>query len=288
MDRRSRICWIDGAVGPRFVLVTRPVVVGSIALSFHRAAAAVVQRILEKHGHDVVVVEAAHEELFARQARGEIDVLVSAWLPSSHGSYLAPYRDRVRVLSPLYDPYCIWAVPPYVPVESVTDLVAPEIAERMTRVITGINAGAGISRFSARMVVDYGLDRRGYSFVPGPEAAFVERVERGVAAGEWFVIPLWRPQQLNRRHGLRAIDEPKGLLGGVDAACPVVTEEAFARIGSAAMTELDALRLGNDGVEEIDTLITVEGLAPLSAADRFLAAHRPAGKPGADGCRPRV
>src|SRR5882757_1452612 len=268
MGRRSRICWIDGAVGPRFVLVNRPVVVGVIALSFHRAAAAVVQRVLGKHSHEVVVVEAAHEELFARQALGEIDVLVSAWLPSSHGSYLEPYRDRVRVLSPLYDPYCVWAVPSYVPVRSVADLVAPEVAGRMTRAITGINPGAGISRFSARMVVDYGLDDLGYSFVPGPETAFVERVERGVAAAEWFVIPLWRPQYLNPRHGLRELEEPKGLLGGVDAACPVVTEEAFARIGSAAMTELDAVRLGNDGVEELDTLITVEGLTPLHAADR--------------------
>ncbi|MBB5926668.1 hypothetical protein [Streptomyces echinatus] len=40
----------------------------------------------------------------------------------------------------------------------------------MTKVIDGINPGAGISRFSARMVRDYGLERHGYTYVPGTSA----------------------------------------------------------------------------------------------------------------------
>ncbi|MCZ9336884.1 glycine/betaine ABC transporter substrate-binding protein, partial [Streptomyces sp. TRM76130] len=83
----------------------------------------------------------------------------------------------------------------------------------MTTTIRGINPGAGISRFSARMVREYGLDRAGYGFVPGSESEFVARVDRGVADREWFVVPLWRPQYLNRLHGLRSLTEPKGLLG---------------------------------------------------------------------------
>ncbi|WP_436765551.1 glycine betaine ABC transporter substrate-binding protein [Streptomyces sp. URMC 123] len=229
--------------------------VGSIALSFHRATAAVVRQILEAHGHTVTGVEAPHERLFALQAAGEVDILVSAWLPSSHGAYLAPYRERVRVLPPLYDPYCLWAVPPYVPadaVREVADLARPEVAARFTRVIDGINPGAGISRFSARMVGAYGLDRHGYRFVPGTEAGFVERVERGIAAREWFVIPLWRPQYLNLRHGLRPLDEPMGLLGTVDAACPVVRLDALPRIHPQALARLTTLWLGNEGVERLD------------------------------------
>lgn len=258
-------------------MATRPygadLVLGNIALSFHRAAAAVVHRILIDAGHRVRTVEAPHEELFARQATGEIDVLCSAWLPASHGRYLAPYRDRVRVLAPHYEPYCIWAVPPYVPqdeVAQVSDLMRPSVAERMTLNIDGINPGAGISRFSAEMVIRYGLDRLGYSFRPGTERSFVDRVERGIATGEWFVVPIWRPQYLNLQHGLRPLLEPLGLLGGTDAAGVIVTHQALERISAPTLSRLESTHLGNNGVEEVDRLISVEGLTPQEAADRYL------------------
>ncbi|MFF3559649.1 hypothetical protein ACFYXS_06370 [Streptomyces sp. NPDC002574] len=35
------------------------------------------------------------------------------------------------------------------------------------------------------------------------------------------------------------------------------------------------LHVGNDGIEEIDTLINVSGMSPLRAADRYLADHHP-------------
>jgi ABC-type proline/glycine betaine transport system substrate-binding protein len=38
------------------------------------------------------------------------------------------------------------------------------------RLIRGINPGAGISRFSAAMVVEYGLGAAGYEFRTGTEA----------------------------------------------------------------------------------------------------------------------
>jgi len=252
------------------------ITVGAIALSFHRAAAAVARRVLEAHGHRVETIEAPHEQMFRLQASGQVDVLISAWLPSSHDTYLSGYRDRARVLAPHYNPYCVWAVPPYVPADQVSevgDLAKPEVKARMTPLIDGINPGAGISRFSAAIVTAYGLDRIGYRFAPGTEAGFITRVEQGIAAREWFVIPLWRPQFLNRRHGLRPLTEPKGLLGTVDAASPVVHEAALDRIRPEALARLDQLRLGNDGVEELDVWINADGLTPLQAADRFLAAR---------------
>ncbi|MFC9286017.1 glycine betaine ABC transporter substrate-binding protein [Streptomyces sp. NPDC057052] len=252
------------------------VTVGNIALSFHRAVAAVTRRVLEAHGHRVKSAEAPHEQLFRLQEEGSIDVLVSAWLPSSHDTYLSRYSDQVQVLTPHYHPYCVWAVPPHVSdeeVQEVADLARPEIAARMTTAVDGINAGAGISRFSARMVREYGLDRLGYTFTPGSESGFVSRVERGIAAQEWFVIPLWRPQYLNRLYELRPLREPKGLLGSMDDASPVVRRDALDRIHPDALARLDSLRLGNEGVEEVDVLINVDGLTPLQAADRYLADH---------------
>ncbi|MFJ3498483.1 glycine betaine ABC transporter substrate-binding protein [Streptomyces sp. NPDC086091] len=115
---------------------------GTIGLPFHRAA---VRRGLEAYGHPVTEVKAPHEERFRLQAAGEADVLVSAWPPSRRGDCLSAYQDRASVLAANYEPYRIWAVPPYVPAQdvvAVADLARPEVAARTTHVIDGINPGA--------------------------------------------------------------------------------------------------------------------------------------------------
>ena len=44
--------------------MNKPIRLGHIDLSFHQASAAVVQAILEAHGHEVVVSAYPHEEMF--------------------------------------------------------------------------------------------------------------------------------------------------------------------------------------------------------------------------------
>lgn len=83
--------------------------------------------------------------MFGLLGRGDIDLLVLAWLPASHGGYLRPIADKVRKLAILYKPYCIWGVPDDVPsgaVSSVQDLLKPAVLKQMDRDIQGINPGA--------------------------------------------------------------------------------------------------------------------------------------------------
>lgn len=242
--------------------------VGHIDLSFHDAAAREVEKILRTHGHAIERSAAPHEEMFRRMGRGEIDVLVSAWLPSSHGAYLAPFQNAVSKITVLYEPCCIWGVPDYVPseaVNSVADLLREPALERMERLIQGINPGAGISRFSRAIVAEYGLDAAGYKFRTGSEADCFDRYIEAVAGGRWVVVPLWHPQWLHHRYSIRALEEPRGLLGGTDQATLVVRKDAEERIGAAALNELAGLHLGNARVSELDDLLQ-EQLAGKSAA----------------------
>ena len=201
--------------------------VGHIDLSFHDASAREVEAVLKSHGHDVERSTAPHEEMFQRLRRREIDVLVSAWLPASHGGYLRPFEHEVRKVTVLYEPYCIWGVPEYVPdvVAEVSDLLMPEVSARMEKVIQGINPGAGISRFSRAIVEQYGLAAAGYHFETGTERDCFGRFETAVVDRSWVVIPLWHPQALHHRHKIRALAEPKGLLGGTDEATLIVRRE---------------------------------------------------------------
>jgi len=238
--------------------MTRPIRVGHIDLSFHDAAAHEVERILGAHGHHIERSAAPHEEMFRRMGDGQVDVLVSAWLPSSHGAYLAPFADQVRKITVLYEPYCIWGVPDYVPentVREVADLLSEPVLDRMERRIQGINPGAGISRFSAAIIDQYGLGAAGYEFRTGTEEQCFGRFVDAVAQGRWVVIPLWQPQWLHHRYRIRELDEPKGLLGGTDQATLIVRKDAEALIGDEALSELATLHLGNARVSELDGLL---------------------------------
>ncbi|VEB41873.1 ABC-type proline/glycine betaine transport systems, periplasmic components [Chromobacterium violaceum] len=192
----------------------------TIDLSFHAASAAVVARLLEKHGVAVDELRAPHERAFALLAAGQGDMLCSAWLPGSHGGYLAPLRTTWRSWPRSTNlTRCGRAgLRAGGAVAEIADLKKPEVASRMIKRIQGINPGAGISRFSREIIARYRLDEAGYHFENGSLEDCAQAFEQAVARGDWVVAPLWQPQFLYWRHRIRALADPENLLRGRDEA----------------------------------------------------------------------
>ncbi|MDO5499221.1 MAG: glycine betaine ABC transporter substrate-binding protein, partial [Propionibacteriaceae bacterium] len=168
--------------------MSTPIVLGRIDESFHQVAAAVVEEVLVRLGHEVRVVEGAHPEMYPQLARGEQDLFADAWLPHGHEVYWEQIREVVTEVAPLYvGGLFFWAVPGYVPAElvsSLADLAKPEVAERFTtRVVQGTKAGAGLSMRSNRLVVEYGLDALGWSHEIGDIWTVIDTVNTRMAAG---------------------------------------------------------------------------------------------------------
>ncbi|MCJ0765105.1 glycine betaine ABC transporter substrate-binding protein [Variovorax terrae] len=254
--------------------MTRELVIGQIALSFHVASAAVVRAIVERSGVKTFTREAPHEAMYAMLARGEVDMVVSAWLPGSHGVYVDPLEPELLKLGVLYEPYAIWGVPGYVPrelVAQVADLAKPEVAARMDKRIQGIGPGAGISRFSREIMERYSLSELGYQFHNGTLADCTGAFERAWQDGRWAVVPLWHPQYLHHRYAIRELAEPLGLLRGRDAATLVMRRDAAHLIPEATLQQLRHLHLGNAAVAALDHQISVAGHSPQEAAAHWLA-----------------
>ncbi|AXE36537.1 glycine betaine ABC transporter substrate-binding protein [Chromobacterium phragmitis] len=252
---------------PHITLVT-------IDLSFHAASAAVIAAVLEKHGVAVSQWRAPHERAFELLASGQGDMLCSAWLPGSHGRYLAPIEDEIEKMSALYAPYALWGVPDYVPADAaaeIADLAKPDVAARMVKTIQGINPGAGISRFSLEIMDRYRLHEAGYRFLHGALDDCVAAFEQAVARRDWAVVPLWQPQYLHWRHRIRELADPDGLLRGRDEATLIVRKDALRRLSAAAIADLRALRLGNQAMTRLDHLICKQGLSPDEAARQWLS-----------------
>lgn len=247
----------------------RKPVVGQIALSFHAASGSIVRQLLAAQGIETEVKEAPHEKMFEMLGKGEVDLLASAWLPGSHGGYLAPMASEVEKLTVLYEPYTLWGVPDYVPaseVAAVADLKKPEVAAQMTKLIQGIAPGAGISRFSREIIKEYGLDALGYEFRNGTQADMEKAFESAVAEKRWVVVPLWQPQHLHYRYKIRELAEPKGLLRGKDQATLLIRNDARHLLPAGALASLRRVTLGNAAMTELDYLINVRKLSPMAAA----------------------
>lgn len=250
--------------------------IGQIALSFHVASAGVVRQVLARDSVPHTVVEAPHEKIYAMLGTGEIDMAISAWLPGSHGAFIKPYEGDLMKLGVLYEPYTIWGVPDYVPqteLESVADLLKPQVAAKMTKVIQGIGPGAGISRFSREIVAAYGLNAAGYEFRNGSLDDCVAAFERAVAERRWVVVPLWHPQYLHNTHAIRALTEPRGLLRGKDAATIVLRKSASGLLPARTLATLRKIHLGNAAVAELDDLVSRKQMDPLEAARDWMDRH---------------
>jgi len=261
------------APGPKGKLIQ-----GVIDLTFHHAAGAVVRKVLEMDGYEVEQIALHHEGIYDKAVAGEVDFLLG-WLEGSHGVYLDKFRERAVVLNRVYEPYCYWGVPDYVPVEEVAeiaDLAKPDVAATFEKVIQGITPGAGISRFSKQAVEEYGLAEQGFEFrgcKERPEECF-DAYEAAVAAGKRVVIPHYHPQYLHAKYNIRPLRDPKNLMRGAvkDDCSPIVLKSALeaGRLQPNTVAILRNVYLGNEEVSKLDYEICVNKMTPADAADKWM------------------
>jgi len=262
-----------------FLTENNVVKLGVTDLSFHRATGAVVANILERMGFTVIRSFDPHKDNFAHLRSGEIDMIASAWLPSSHGVYKKSVEELTptRELGLHYEPYALWGVPDYIPeseVSTISDLLKPAVKEKMTPTIQGIGAGAGITRFSIRMMDEYTLTDAGYKFKTGTQEQCVAAFEDAVAEKRWIIVPLWHPQFLHSRYKIRELTDPKNLLGGKDRAVLLARQDSLDRLFSAdEIKQLDSIKLSNKIVAELDYAINRENKTEDEAAEAWLNAN---------------
>ena len=245
---------------------------GQIDLSFHHASAGIYIYLLEHFGYKVAVKSAKHEAMFDQFIAGEVDLLLSAWLPGSHSKYLENFSQYEK-LSVIYEPYCIWGVSTQVSdtaVHQIQDLSDPAVAQQFNKLIQGINEGAGISRFSREIVAKYGLDKQGFHFENGSLKTCIDTFVAAEKANEWAIIPLWHPQYIHHQLKIRELKDPENLLRGVDQATTLIRKDSALFDQEALIQILRKIYLGNDVISEIDYYINIEQLSPLKATQKWV------------------
>ncbi|HEX9181160.1 MAG TPA: glycine betaine ABC transporter substrate-binding protein [Burkholderiales bacterium] len=275
--RRLFLTSLFAAAAATPALAQEKVVLGRISLSFYAVTGEVVQAVLERLGHKVEVKEGTHDVIFPLLAKGEVDLLNAAWLPNAHRVYWERHQQDLAELGTLYEgAQLFWAVPAYVPpdaVRSAADLAKPEVSAKVDKTIRSIGAGAGITINSKKAVTEYGLDAAGYGVVAGTPKEWVDNFAAAHAAQRWLVMPLWRPQYLNKAYALRMLADPKGALGPADRAVLLGNKAARDRLPKRTLEVLARIRIPVDDVTAMDYVVNVEKKSPADAAKAWMGAN---------------
>lgn len=251
--------------------------IGHVGLSFYEVTANVIGFVLERTNSQAAFESGSHSQIFPRVASGAVDLFVAAWLPTAHADYWREYKSELVEVSTLFDGARLyWAVPAYVPAEavrSVADLKKPDVAEKMVKSIRGTLPDSGLMIGSRKIFDHYGLAEAGYTLEPGPAKEWIANFDARIAAKEWFVIPLWQPQYLNKAHKLRILEEPQQLLGGPNRAVLVANKEFWGRLSKKQKAILSRVEMSVKAVTEMDYWVNVEKMSPRDAARRWIGTN---------------
>ncbi|MCQ9155524.1 glycine betaine ABC transporter substrate-binding protein [Acidomonas methanolica] len=229
------------------------ITLGHLRDPLHAGCAAAVARVLDAHEVEVDFVDVTARELPDMLAAGEIDLLVSAWLPRDE----ALLRPGLRAIGELYLPVYSWAAT--APLGPVASLGRDDVAEIVTlpeeeqRLRAALAHLPGLADVPVRLVAD--------------EALWDDVAAKAADAPR--LLMLAQPHALFHGDLLHVLEDPQGLLGGEMRARMLVLDKVAACADPDMIDELSEMMLGNRVMSALDYAIRVEGAEPEDAAESW-------------------
>ena len=174
------------------------------------ASTTVAQAALEKMRYNVEIIPVGAAAMWQAVATGDVDAMVTAWLPVTHGDYLKQVDGKVEDLGVIVGGARLgWAVPTYVTIDSITELNAN--AEKFDNKIIGIDPGAGLMKLSEEAMKEYDLSN--FELMEGSGATMTAALDTAIKNDNWVVVTAWSPHWMFGRWDLKYLKDPKGVLG---------------------------------------------------------------------------
>jgi glycine betaine/proline transport system substrate-binding protein len=264
------------AVGSGPAAAAEPIKIGYAAWADTLSVTAVAKYVLEtKMKQPVQLVKADLGIQFQSVARGDLDLMLCAWLPTTHGAYYEKNKAGLEDLGTVYSGAKIgWAVPTYVPeseVSTIGDLQKPEVKAKLKGIIQGIEPGTGLMRASEKVMDGYELSAAGYKLQSSSEAGMLATLTRSYPSKQWIVATVWNPHWLFQKWNMRYLKDPKGLLGGEEHVNAMGSKQfakkfpeayAFVKNFKMDLADVEAIEHAAEGNNDYDT-----------AAKKFVDSH---------------
>ena len=204
-------------------------------------------------------------------ARGDLDLMLMAWLPATHRDYWNRIRDQVLDLGPIYSGTLGWIVPDYVPIDvisSIRQLSDPALASQFDNRVQGIDPGSGLNQASLDALKRYRLNNM--ELVPSSSAAMAAVLAQAIEQKRWLIATSWTPHWMFARFKLRFLEDPERVFGGTERI------HALARLGLDQQVPdvtdfLSRFHLPSEDLDQL--LLQAQTTSPDDAVTTYLANH---------------
>ena len=204
-------------------------------------------------------------------ARGDLDLMLMAWLPATHRDYWNRIRDQVLDLGPIYSGTLGWIVPDYVPndvISSIHQLSDPALASQFDNRVQGIDPGSGLNQASLDALKRYRLNNM--ELVPSSSAAMAAVLAQAIEQERWLIATSWTPHWMFARFQLRFLEDPERVFGGTERI------HALARLGLDQQVPdvtdfLSRFHLPSEDLDQL--LLQAQTTSPDDAVTTYLANH---------------
>lgn len=210
---------------------------------------------LEEQGYTVEFQELEAGATYTGVAQGDIDVMMDAWLPNTHASYVEEFGDQLEDVGCWFDEgYLTIAVNADSPAQSLAEL-SDHADEYGTRIV-GIEPGAGLTAATQDKVIPtYGLED--WEFLTSSSAAMLAELENAMSSGDNIVVTLWHPHWAYAAYDIRDLEDPEGTLGEAERLYNL-GRPGFHEDYPNASQLLHNLYLSDEQLLEIEDLMVVE------------------------------
>ncbi len=217
------------------------------------------KHVLEDKGYKVEIKELSDAApLYVGMSQGDIDLYTSAWPEVTHKAYMEKYGDDLEDLDTYYEGAKLFlAVPDYTPVDSIDQL--NDNADLFDGTITGIEAGAGLTRATKDDVMPaYGLNEN-YKLVTSSTAAMLTQLKKATENKQDILVTLWKPFWANGSFPVKALEDPKGAFGESEGL-HILAHKGFSDEYPEVAEMMGRLKLSDDQYSSLeDTVVNKFG-----------------------------
>ncbi|MFP4214050.1 MAG: glycine betaine ABC transporter substrate-binding protein [Desulfohalobiaceae bacterium] len=205
-----------------------PLKLAYVAWSSEIASTHLVQAVLQERMHiPCEIIEMQADQMWEAVAAGEVDAMVSAWLPETHKHYYEQYENQVQNLGPNLEGARIGLVvpnttlgrqtagtglrnQPYITIDSISEI--KEHADKFRHRIIGIDPESGVMHRTKEAMQAYDLDN--FRLTKGSEVSMTAELKNAILKKEWIVVTGWVPHWMFARWDLKFLEDPEGVYGG--------------------------------------------------------------------------
>ena len=225
--------------------------------------------LLEEKGYKVNLKSLEVAPLFVGLSKGDLDVFLDTWLPTTHQTYWDKYKDKL-------DDYGVWytgeckmgiAVPKYVDIKSIEELKGNK--DKFEGKIIGVDPGAGIMKASKKANEEYTL---GYEVVQSSEAAMMTALDKAYRDKKPIAITGWSPHWMFTKYELKYLEDPKKSYGEAEQA-HMVGNKDFTTKNPEVVKMLKNFKMDEKQIGDLESLIN-GGMEPEAAAKKWITDNR--------------